>query len=88
MNESTTSRIFIEMQEKFFAERKKSLEWLQGLSTADWEITYTSEYGSVSAGEMFSCWIAHDNLHYTSTGGAETEFDRKNDTAIRHSICG
>jgi hypothetical protein len=54
---------FIEMQEKFFIERKRSLEWLQGLSTADWEIIYTSEYGSVSAGEMFSCWIAHDNLH-------------------------
>jgi len=47
----------------FFDERKKSLEWLQGLSKADWETTYTSEYGSVSAGEMFYCWIAHDNLH-------------------------
>jgi len=54
---------FIEMQKKFFAEREKSLEWLQGLSVADWETTYTSEYGSVSAGEMFSCWVAHDNLH-------------------------
>ena len=53
----------IDMQEKFFAERKKSLEWLQGLSKVDWETTYTSEHGSVSAGEMFSCWIAHDNLH-------------------------
>jgi hypothetical protein len=52
-----------EMQEKFFAERKKSLEWLRGIADSDWDITYTSEYGSVSAGEMFSCWIAHDNLH-------------------------
>ena len=51
------------MQEKFFAEREKSLEWLKGLNNPDWEITYTSLYGSVSAGEMFSCWIAHDNLH-------------------------
>ena len=54
---------FIEMQKKFFAEREKSLEWLQGISGTDWETTYTSENGSVSAGEMFSCWVAHDNLH-------------------------
>jgi hypothetical protein len=54
---------FVEMQEKFFAERKKSLEWLKGLSDSDWNITYISQYGSISAGEMFSCWVAHDNLH-------------------------
>ena len=54
---------FAEMQEKFFAERKKSLAWLQEISGSDWDTTYTSEYGSVSAGEMFSCWVAHDNLH-------------------------
>ena len=54
---------FVEMQSKFFAERQKSLEWLKEISGADWEITYTSDFGSVSAGEMFSCWVAHDNLH-------------------------
>lgn len=53
----------VEMQEKFFAERWKSLEWLRGLSKADWETIYTSQFGSVKAGEMFSCWVAHDNLH-------------------------
>lgn len=53
---------FQKMQEKFFAERQKSLEWLTSISDSDWDITYTSEYGSVSAGEMFSCWVAHDNL--------------------------
>lgn len=52
-----------EMKEKFFAERLKSLEWLKSLSDVDWETNYTSQYGSVSAGEMFSCWVAHDNLH-------------------------
>jgi hypothetical protein len=51
------------MKTKFFAERTKSLEWLQQIANSDWDITYTSEYGSVSAGEMFSCWVAHDNLH-------------------------
>ena len=54
---------FLEMHAKFFAERKKSLEWLKGISNSDWDLTYSSEYGSVSAGEMFSCWVAHDNLH-------------------------
>jgi hypothetical protein len=54
---------FVQMQERFFAERKKSLEWLQEISGSDWNTTYTSDYGSVTAGEMFSCWIAHDNLH-------------------------
>lgn len=54
---------FTKMQEKFFAERKNSLEWLQGLSNANWETTYTSQFGSMKAGEMFTCWVAHDNLH-------------------------
>ena len=54
---------FEEMKEKFFVERQKSLDWLEEVSNSDWEITYESEYGSVSAGEMFSCWVAHDNLH-------------------------
>lgn len=54
---------FVEMQEKFFAERQKSLAWLQEISNSDWDVTYSSQYGSVSAGEMFACWVAHDNLH-------------------------
>jgi hypothetical protein len=52
-----------EMQKKFFAERKKSLEWLKGLSAANWDKTYTSEFGAMPAGEMFASWVAHDNLH-------------------------
>jgi hypothetical protein len=54
---------FVQMQEKFFAERQKSLDWLLEISNRDWDTTYNSQYGSVSAGEMLSCWIAHDNLH-------------------------
>jgi hypothetical protein len=54
---------FQTMQEKFFAERQKSLKWLKEISNSDWDTTYTSQYGSISAGEMFSCWVAHDNLH-------------------------
>jgi hypothetical protein len=54
---------FAEMQEKFFSEREKSLDWLEELRNANWETTYTSQYGTTSAGEMFACWVAHDNLH-------------------------
>lgn len=54
---------FAEMQEKFFTERQKSLDWLIEMSNSNWNTIYTSQYGSVSAGEMFSCWVAHDNLH-------------------------
>lgn len=54
---------FVEMQENFFAERAKSLDWLLGLSNADLETTYTSEYGSMKAGDMLASWVAHDNLH-------------------------
>jgi len=54
---------FIEMQMKFFEERRKSLDWLIDLSNADWDIAYTSEYGLFSAGDIFASWVAHDNLH-------------------------
>lgn len=54
---------FAQMQEKFQAERRKSLDWLKGLGSVDWDTVYTSEYGSMRAGEMFSAWVAHDNLH-------------------------
>ncbi len=54
---------FVEMQGKFFVEREKSLAWLNGLLNPDWEKIFTTEYRTISAGEMFACWVAHDNLH-------------------------
>ena len=54
---------FAQMQENFFVEREKSFAWLNGLLNPDWEKTYTTEYRTISAGEMFACWVAHDNLH-------------------------
>src|SRR5919109_1395132 len=41
---------FVEMQRKFFAERRHSLEWLMEMSNADWDTVYTSQYGSTTAG--------------------------------------
>jgi hypothetical protein len=54
---------FAEMRNRFFAERDKSLDWLKGLSSTDWETTYTSQFGSMRAGDMLASWVAHDNLH-------------------------
>ncbi len=54
---------FEEMKNKFFDEREKSLNWLGGLSNADWNTTYVSPFGAMSAGDMFASWVAHDNLH-------------------------
>ena len=54
---------FTEMQEKFLTERQKSLDWLQEISGADWDTTYTSQFGSMRAGDLFTSWVAHDNLH-------------------------
>ncbi len=54
---------FQTMKEKFFAERKKSLEWLYGLADTNWDKTYTSPIAAMSAGEILASWVAHDNLH-------------------------
>ncbi len=55
---------FQDMQDHFFGERRKSLHWLKDLGDVNWDTAYTHpQYGSVSAGEMLSCWVAHDNLH-------------------------
>ena len=54
---------FDEMKGKFFDERRKSLEWLKGLSNADWETTFQSQWGPIRAGDMFASWVAHDYLH-------------------------
>ncbi len=53
---------FRRTRERFFAERSRSLDWLKGLSEADWEKTYTTEYRTLKAGDMLASWVAHDNL--------------------------
>jgi len=54
---------FAEVQAKFFAEREASFAWLGSLRDPNWENTTTTKYRTISAGEIFACWIAHDNLH-------------------------
>ena len=56
-------RDLAEMLDSWAAERAQSLAWLKGLSAPNWETEHVDAYGSIKAGEMLSCWVAHDNLH-------------------------
>lgn len=56
-------RNFNRMKSNFFREREKSLVWLRELKSANWKTKYKSQWGSMSAEEMFANWVAHDNLH-------------------------
>lgn len=47
----------------FLQERKKSLAWLKGLSTPDWQAAVAAPFGQIKAGDMFAAWVAHDLLH-------------------------
>ena len=60
---SYNEKNFGEMVEKFFSERERSLAWLASLSASDWDIEYSSAFGTMKAGDMLSSWVAHDNLH-------------------------
>jgi len=49
---------------KFFEERKKSLDWLRTLSSPDWESTYQHPIiGPLAAADLLAAWATHDYLH-------------------------
>jgi hypothetical protein len=47
----------------FLAAREKSLVWLKGLSSPNWETAYDAPFGRITAGDIFASWVAHDLLH-------------------------
>jgi hypothetical protein len=47
----------------FLSERQASLNWLKELSAPDWEATYETSFGPLTAGDVMASWIAHDLLH-------------------------
>jgi len=55
--------------EGFLLEREESIEWLEGLSLPDWNITSEASFGLeeekyvFSAGDVLASWVAHDYLH-------------------------
>jgi hypothetical protein len=54
---------FNAMKAKFFRERRKTLAWLKTLNGANWKTKYKADWGTIMAGDMFTSWVAHDNLH-------------------------
>lgn len=53
---------FRRVRDRFFAERSRSLDWLRGLTEADWDKSYNNGTRVMTAGDMLVSWIAHDNL--------------------------
>jgi hypothetical protein len=49
--------------EGFLKERQKSLAWLKGLNTPDWQASVKVTFGRFSAGDILAAWVAHDLLH-------------------------
>jgi len=47
----------------FLAERGRSLVFLKGLESANWNASATTPYGERKAGDLLGSWVAHDNLH-------------------------
>ncbi len=47
----------------FLAEREKSIAWLRSLGEPNMDAFVESPFGSMTAGEMFAAWVAHDLLH-------------------------
>lgn len=57
-------RDFNDSLNNFLSERKKSIEWLKTINVSDLEKTVIHpRFGKFNAGQMLSCWLAHDMLH-------------------------
>lgn len=53
-----------ESLEGFLSERRKSIGWLQGLASPDWDMGVDAPWGGkLTAGDMLAAWLAHDLLH-------------------------
>ncbi|MCC6892055.1 MAG: DinB family protein [Anaerolineae bacterium] len=48
---------------EFRAEREKSLAFLKGLQSPNWDARHQSDFGERTAGQLLSSWVAHDVLH-------------------------
>ena len=47
----------------FQKEREKSIIWLGTLENIDWKAGVEFSWGTLTAGDMLSSWLAHDLLH-------------------------
>jgi hypothetical protein len=52
-----------ESLDNFLHERQASIRWLNQLTSPYWQATYEAPFGKITAGDMFTSWVAHDLLH-------------------------
>ncbi len=56
--------------QKFLQERKHSVNWLESLSSPDWNAQYEHpQWGAISAGTLMASWVVHDFLHIRQLSG-------------------
>jgi hypothetical protein len=56
--------ILSESLQSFLDERLKTITWLHGLGSPNWQIAAQAPWGGmVTAGDMLAAWVAHDLLH-------------------------
>ncbi len=48
----------------YLAQRQESLAWLRTLKNPNWQKAYVAPFGPITAGDMFTAWVAHD-LHHS-----------------------
>ena len=61
---SYNERDLAESVQRWLAERRQSVAWLESLSDANWESAYDHPLGfRLRAGDLLAAWLAHDFLH-------------------------
>ncbi len=49
---------------RFLEERRRSVEWLRGLESPEWDRTHDHpRMGPLRAGDLLASWLAHDLIH-------------------------
>jgi hypothetical protein len=53
-----------EALERFVAERRRSVAWLDSLGERDWTVAHAHpRFGPIRAGDLLASWLAHDLIH-------------------------
>lgn len=51
---SYAKRDLAEMLQDFYEERRRSVGWLKGLSSQDWDAVYPAPFGVIKSGDMLA----------------------------------
>jgi hypothetical protein len=61
--------------ERFLAERRTSLDWLEQLRDPDWSLSYEHpRAGLITAGDLLTSWVAHDHIHIRQLNRLHREY--------------